>query len=97
MRRVIESLRSKIPAGLEELAQLGRMLWKRRGDILAFFDIGAFNGPVEAFNGRLEHLRGLALGLRNLANYIWRSSLHSGRLQDKINPLQFAKSRQTFP
>lgn len=87
MRRVIESLRSKIPAGLEELAQLGRRLWKRREDILVLFDIGASNGPVEAINGRLEHLRGIALEFRNLANYIWRSLLNSGRLQDKINAL----------
>lgn len=39
---------------------MGRILWRRREDILAYFDIGASNGPVEAINGRLEHLRGIA-------------------------------------
>ena len=48
----------------KEIAQLGRSLHKRRRDILAFFDRGVSNGPVEAINGRLEHLRGIALGLK---------------------------------
>ncbi|MGP5591435.1 ISL3 family transposase, partial [Corynebacterium variabile] len=66
MSKVINALRKGLPKGLEELAQLGRTLWRRRDDILAFFDVGASNGPVEAINGRLEHLRGIALGFRNL-------------------------------
>ncbi|CAM4134688.1 hypothetical protein FRC0043_02362 [Corynebacterium belfantii] len=32
--------------------------------MLAYFDIGASNGPVAAINGRLEHLRGIALGFK---------------------------------
>lgn len=78
MDMVISTLRKGLPAGQEELAQLGRTLWRRRNDILAYFDIGASNGPVEAFNGRLEHLRGIALGFRNLDDYILRSLIHSG-------------------
>lgn len=70
MGRVINTLRTGLPAGLEELAQLGRTLWRRREDVLAYFDIGATNGPIEAINGRLEHLRGIVLGLRNLDHYI---------------------------
>ncbi|MGP5434965.1 transposase, partial [Corynebacterium variabile] len=62
MTRVIHTLHKGLPEGLEELAQLGRTLWRRRADILAYFDLGASNGPVEAINGRLEHLRGIALG-----------------------------------
>jgi hypothetical protein len=42
---------------LEEIAQLGRTLWRRRVDVLAFFDHRAANGPTEAINGRLEALR----------------------------------------
>nr|WP_265914235.1 transposase [Corynebacterium auriscanis] len=38
-------------------------VWRRREDVLAYFDIGASNGPVEAINGRLEHRRGTALGV----------------------------------
>ena len=87
MSRVIDALRQGLPAGLEELAQLGRTLRRRRHDILAYFDVGASNGPVEAINGRLEHLRGIALGFRNLDHYISRSLIHSGQLRDRINAL----------
>jgi transposase len=52
MTRLIASIRRGVPAGLEEIAQLGRTLW-RRDDILAFFDHHASNGPTEAINGRL--------------------------------------------
>ena len=55
--------------------------------MLAYFDIGASNGPVEAINGRLEHLRGIALGFKNLNHYILRCLIHSGQLLDKINAL----------
>ena len=76
-----------LPKGLDELAQLGRTLWRRRKDVLGYFDIGASNGPVEAINGRLEHLRGIALGFKNLNHYILRCLIHSGQLQEKINAL----------
>ena len=87
MGRIINTLRKGLPAVLEELAQLGLTLWRRREDILAYFDIGASNGPVESINGRLEHLRGIALGFRNLDHYIVRSLIHSGQLQTRINAL----------
>jgi len=66
MYKLLRSIRTAVPKGLPELAQLGRSLWRRHRQILAYFDIGASNGPVEAVNGRLEHLRGIALGFRNL-------------------------------
>ena len=79
MTRIIDSLRGGVPAGLDELAQLGRTLHRRRDDILAWFTHpGASNGPTEAINGRLEHLRGIALGFRNLTNYRIRSLLEAG-------------------
>ena len=87
MTRLIESIRRGVPAGLEEIAQLGRTLWRRRADILAFFDHHASNGPTEAINGRLEALRRNALGFRNLTSYRWRSLLHSGALHRLINAL----------
>ena len=87
MERIINTLRMGVPKGLEELAQLGRTLWRRREDVLAYFDIGASNGPVEAINGRLEHLRGTALGFRNLDHYILRCLIHSGQLHTRINAL----------
>ena len=62
-------------------------MWRRREDVLAYFDIGASNGPVEAINGRLEDLRGIALGFRNLDHYILRCLIHSGQLHARINAL----------
>ena len=67
------------PAGLEELAQLGRTLHRRRDDVLAHFTHRACNGPTEAINGRLE-VRRNALGFRNLINYRIRSLLHCENL-----------------
>jgi len=87
MFKFLKRIRTGLPKGLDELAQLGRSLWKRRHEILAYFDVGVSNGPVEAINGRLEHLRGIALGFRNLNHYILRSLIHSGQLQDRINAL----------
>ncbi|SNW32558.1 hypothetical protein FRC0043_02169 [Corynebacterium belfantii] len=46
MERIIHTLRKGLPKGLEELAQLGCTLWRRRKDVLAYFDIGASNGRV---------------------------------------------------
>jgi transposase len=87
MSRLIESIRRGVPARLEEIAQLGRTLWRRRADIMAFFDHHASNGPTEAINGRLEALRRNALGFRNLTHYRWRSLLHSGALHQLVNAL----------
>ena len=87
MTTLIESLRRGVPTGLEEIAQLGRTLWRRRADILAFFDHHASNGPTEAINGRLEALRRNALGFRNLTHYRLRSLLHSGALHALVNAL----------
>jgi hypothetical protein len=77
---VIDRLRTGLPAGLEELATLGRTLHRRRGDVLAYFSHRASNGPTEAINGRLEALRHNAPGFRNLVNYRIRSLLHCGSL-----------------
>ena len=87
MYKVLNRIKSGVPKELAELAQLGRSLWKRRKEILAYFDTGASNGPVEAINGRLEYLRGIALGFRNLEHYILRSLIHSGQLRESINAL----------
>ena len=69
MTATIDSLPRGVPAVLEELAQLGRTLHRRRADILAFFDHHTSNGPTEAINGRLEALHRNALGFRNLTHY----------------------------
>lgn len=66
MFKTLKRIKPGVPKELAELAQLGRSLWKRRQEILAYFDTGASNGPVEAINGRLEYLRGIAFGFRNL-------------------------------
>lgn len=41
IERIINTIRKGLPAGLEELAQLRRTLWRRYEDILAYFDVGA--------------------------------------------------------
>ncbi len=87
MTKLIDSIRRGVPTGLEEIAQLGRTLARRRADILAFFDHHASNGPTEAINGRLEALRRNALGFRNLTHYRIRSLLHSGALHALVNAL----------
>lgn len=85
--KLLRSIRAGVTTVLPELAQLGRSLWRRRAEILAYFDIGASNGPVEAINGRLEYLRGTALGFRKLGHYILRSLIHTVGLQARINAL----------
>jgi transposase len=75
------------PAGLDEIAPLGRTLWRRCDDVLAFFDHHASNGPTEAIIGRPEALCRNALGFRNLTNYRLRSLLHCGALRHAINAL----------
>jgi len=87
MSTLINSLRRGLPTALEELAQLGRTLHRRRHDVLAYFDHRASNGPTEAINGRLEALRRNALGFRNLTHYRIRSLLHCGNLTQLINAL----------
>lgn len=62
MFKVIKALHVKIRNDLRELRVLGQTLWKRRGDILAYFVAVASNGPVENINGKLEQLRGIAVG-----------------------------------
>jgi transposase len=80
LTRVIDTIRAGVPAGLEELATLGRTLHRRCDDVLAYFTHRASNGPTEAINGRLEALRRNALGFRNLLNYRLRALLHCGHL-----------------
>jgi transposase len=87
MTSLINSIRRGVPTGLEEIAQLGRTLWRRRADILAYFDHHVSNGPTEAINGRLEALRRNALGFRNLTHYRIRSLLHCGNLIQHIDAL----------
>ena len=92
MIQVIDTIRSGVPDGLDELAQLGRTLHRRRADVLAYFDHRASNGPTETINGRLEALRRPALGFRNLLHYRIRSLLHCGNLTHAIDALQNPKS-----
>ncbi len=84
MASIIDTLLKLKGKKFKELAQLGRSLDKRRKDILAYFDIGVSNGPVEAIHGRLEHLRGIALGFSNINHYILRCLIHSGNPRRKI-------------
>ena len=76
-----------LPIELIEVKRLGKTLKKHAQSILAYFDRpGTSNGPTEAINGRLEHLRGIALGFRNLTNYIARCLLESGGFKKQLHP-----------
>jgi hypothetical protein len=90
--KVIEALHVKIPDDLRELRVLGQTLWRRRADILAYFDTGASNGPVENFNGKLEHLRGIALGFFEQGQLHLAVTDLLGRLRGAINALRNRKS-----
>jgi len=88
MTRLIDSLQSGVPAGLNELRSLGKTLHRRRDDILAIFDHpGTSNGPSEAINGLLEHLRGTARGFRNIVNYTARCLVDAGGFRPMIHSL----------
>lgn len=88
MAALIDALSTEATKGITELRTLARTLRRRRDDILAYFTHPySSNGPTEALNGRLEHLRGIALGFRNLGNYITRSLLHTGGFKDQLQPL----------
>src|SRR5699024_9716911 len=87
LQALIAGINSGVPPALTEVRTLGRTLKRRASDILAYFDKpGTSNGPTEAINGRLEHLRGIALGFRNLTNYIARSLLEAGGFRPQIHP-----------
>ncbi|MFJ2620316.1 ISL3 family transposase [Glutamicibacter sp. NPDC087344] len=52
IEQLIAEIGTKVPKGLPELQKLGGTLWRRRTDILAYFDhIGSSNGPTEATAG----------------------------------------------
>ena len=88
MTRLVTSLQSGVPAGLDELRSLGQTMKRRHDDILAFFDHpGTSNGPTEAINGLLEHLRGTARGFRSIVNYVARCLLDAGGFRPLIHSL----------
>ncbi len=55
MTTIINTLRHGVPDELEELAQLGRTLWRRRNDILAFFDHHASTAPPKRSTAVWKH------------------------------------------
>ena len=88
MTRLITSIHSGVPTGLEELRSLGQTMKRRSEDILAFFDHpGTSNGPTEAVNGLLGHLRGPARGFRSIVNYVARCLLDAGGFRPLIQSL----------
>lgn len=88
MHELIEIITAPdLPKELIEVKRLRRTMKKHATSILAYFNRpGTSNGPTEAINGRLEHLRGIALGFRNLTNYIARCLLESGGFKNRLHP-----------
>ena len=88
MTRLITSIQSGVPAGLEELRSLRQTMKHHRDDILTFFDHpSTSNGPTEAVNGLLEHLRGTAKGFRSIVNYTARCLPDTGGFKPLIHSL----------
>ena len=87
MSTLIATLVGMKDAKNAEIAQLGRTMNKRRKAILAYFDHGVSNGPVEAINGCLEFLRGIALSFRKFNHYTLRCLIHAANIRHKINAL----------
>ena len=86
LQHTIERINTRVPVELVEVRKLARTLKQRASDVLGYFDRpGTSNGPTEAINGRLEHLRGIALGFRNLRNYIARSLLEAGGFRPRLH------------
>ena len=82
---VIDKIKAAVPHGLDELAQRGRTLHRRRDDILVWFDHpGSSSRPRRQFNGRLEHLRA-SPRVRDLINYRLRSLLEAGGFRPLIH------------
>lgn len=81
------ALAEGVPEALAELRKLARTLTRRACDVLAYVDRPhTSNAPTETVNARLEHLRGLALGFRNLTNYIARALLETGGFRPHLHP-----------
>lgn len=87
MSALIDSIATGVPAGIQEIARLGRTLKRRSEDILAYFDHpGTSNGPTEAINGRLKHLRGIVQGLAQPCSLHHPQPPRSRRIQTPITP-----------
>ena len=88
MTRLITSIHSGVPAGLEELRSLGQTMKQHRDDILAFFDHpGTSNGPTEAVNELPEHLHGTTKSFCSIINYITQCPLNAGGLRPLTHSL----------
>lgn len=68
-----------------KLAQFDRSFSMRHCEILAHFDLGASNRPI-------EQVRVIALRFRGLGHHKLRKTIHSGQLQDRTNEAQIWKS-----
>lgn len=76
-----------VPSPLTEIITPGRILKRRAGDILTYFDHPHTTGaPTETINGRLEHLRGSALGLAKPHQLHHPSTPRNRRIQTPTTP-----------
>lgn len=86
MNQATELISAKVLEPLVELTTLGRMLKRRTGAILTYFDwSGISNRPPKVIKRRLEHLRDRTLGFQNLANYMARSLLETGGFRSRLH------------
>lgn len=63
---------------VEEIRSLGNTLASWRGEILAYHDTGASNGPTEGLNLLVKKVKRCGHGFRKFENYRLRVLLHAG-------------------
>jgi len=84
MTSLIESVGQGVPAALTEIRRLGRTLTQRAAHVLTSTGPAPTTDQPKPCVSRLEHLRGIALGFRNLTNYIARSLLETGGFRPQL-------------
>lgn len=62
-----------------EVTRLAGTLARWRGEVLAFFDTRATNGPTESANVKIKDIRRAARGFTSFDNYRTRIILHAGQ------------------
>lgn len=85
MEKVMHTIRQGVPAGLEELAQLGRPYGAGRTTSWRTSTLARRTGRSRRSTSAWSTSAVLLCGLRNLGRSIARSLIHSGGLQGRIN------------
>ena len=86
MNRLIDSIRRGVPAGQETTPLARTLWWRRRDDMLTFFDYHDSNGPTERSTAAWKHCAATHSDSA-ISPTADRSLLHSGATQSLGNAL----------